>query len=89
MAQALASSFGEPVRHITMQHSQYAQLGFAGSNDLANMFQYKQDFNLEFCSARSVEGTRALHPELMSSGSGWRRTPHAFRVTTEWREASS
>jgi len=66
MAQALASSFGEPVRHITMQHSQYAQLGFAGSNDLANMFHYQHDFNLEFCSVRSVERTRALHPELMS-----------------------
>ena len=66
MAQALASSFGEPVRHITMPHSEYAKLGFAGADDLANMFHYKQDFNLEFCSARSVEGTRALHPGLMS-----------------------
>ena len=66
MAQALASAFGEAVRHTTMPHSQYAQLGFPGADDLANMFQYKHDFNLEFCSERSVERTRELHPKLMS-----------------------
>jgi hypothetical protein len=49
-----------------MEYTQYAQLGFPGSNDLANMFHYQHDFNLEYCSARPVEETRALHPELMS-----------------------
>ena len=32
------------------------------------MFQYKRDFEKEFCGARDVEGTRKLNPALQSFG---------------------
>jgi hypothetical protein len=34
------------------------------------MFQYKHDFNAEFCRARSVEFSRSLNPQLLDF-SGW------------------
>jgi hypothetical protein len=30
------------------------------------MFQFKRDFNADFCAARSVEQSRALNPGLMT-----------------------
>ncbi|HSC62891.1 MAG TPA: NmrA/HSCARG family protein, partial [Caldimonas sp.] len=62
MAAALSRALGEPVRHVAMEPAAYAKLGFPGAADLANMFQFKRDFNAEFCAARSVAATRALHP---------------------------
>jgi uncharacterized protein YbjT (DUF2867 family) len=66
MAAGLARALGEPVRHVPMPFADYARLGFPGAADLANMFQYKHDFNAHYCAGRSVERTRELHPELMS-----------------------
>jgi hypothetical protein len=39
-------------------------LGFPGADDLGNMFQFKRDFNDEFCKPRTVSETRALNPAL-------------------------
>ena len=66
MASALSAHFGEPVQHVDMPFAQYAALGFPGADDLANMFQYKHDFEDEFRAARPVDATRALHPGLQS-----------------------
>jgi uncharacterized protein YbjT (DUF2867 family) len=66
MASALSAHFGEPVQHVDMPFAQYAALGFPGADDLANMFQYKHDFEDEFRAARPVDATRALHPGLLS-----------------------
>jgi hypothetical protein len=65
MAAALSRAVGEPVRHAAMDPADYAQLGFPGAADMANMFRFKHDFNAEFCAARDVAATRALHPGLM------------------------
>lgn len=66
MADALARTIGEPVRHYPMPPEQYAKLGFPGADDLANMFQFKRDFNEAFCNLRSLERSRQLHPGLMN-----------------------
>jgi uncharacterized protein YbjT (DUF2867 family) len=66
MAGALGAALGEPVRHVALPFAEYAALGFPGADDLANMFQYKYDFNVEYCASRPVERTRALHPGLAS-----------------------
>ena len=65
MAAALSRALGEPVRHVAMAPADYAALGFPGADDLANMFQFKRDFNAEFRAPRDVAATRALHPGLM------------------------
>jgi uncharacterized protein YbjT (DUF2867 family) len=66
MAAALSAHLGEPVRHVDLPFAQYAALGFPGADDLANMFQYKHDFEDAFRAARPVEASRALHPGLQS-----------------------
>jgi uncharacterized protein YbjT (DUF2867 family) len=66
MASALSGAIGEPVRHVTMPFADYARLGFPGAEDLANMFQYKHDFNETYCAGRSVDAARELHPGLMN-----------------------
>ena len=62
MARQLALALGEPVRHVALTPSQYAALGFAGADDLANMFQFKSEFERMYCESRSLGCTRELHP---------------------------
>jgi uncharacterized protein YbjT (DUF2867 family) len=70
MAAQLGRALGEPVTHVPMPPADYARLGFPGAEDLANMFQFKRDFNAAYCAARSVEASRALHPGLLDFD-GW------------------
>jgi uncharacterized protein YbjT (DUF2867 family) len=65
MAQALARALDEPVSHVAMEPADYAQLGFAGAAELANMFRFKHDCEAEYCAARDPAAARALHPGLM------------------------
>lgn len=78
MAAALTRVLGEPVQHLAMPPHQYAQLGFPGAEDLANMFQFKRDFNLSYCGLREVERARALHPGLQDFGTWLAR--HAAQI---------
>lgn len=70
MAAGLSRALGEPVRYIALPFEQYAELGFPGGYDMANMFRYKHDFNDAYRAAQSVERTRALHPGVMDFA-GW------------------
>jgi len=65
MADALGRTLGEPVRYHAIGFAAYAQLGFPGAADLANMFQFKHDFSERYRASRPVPETRALHPGLM------------------------
>lgn len=66
MAAALSRALGEKVNHVDVSFEAYRGFGFPGAADLGNMFQFKHDFNAEFCGARSVELSRELNPELQS-----------------------
>ncbi len=66
MAAALGQAFGQPVAYYAMPFDAYRKLGFPGADDLGNMFQYKHDFEKEFCGARSVEFSRSLNPKLQN-----------------------
>lgn len=66
MAAALSRALGEKVNHVDVSFEAYRGFGFPGAEDLGNMFQFKHDFNAEFCGARSVELSRELNPELQS-----------------------
>ena len=68
IAARLAGAFGEPVRHAALTREQYAALGFPGADDLANMFQFKRDFEHDFRASRSVACSRELNPQLQSFG---------------------
>jgi uncharacterized protein YbjT (DUF2867 family) len=66
MAAAFAKALGVEVGYNAVPPEVYRGFGFPGADDLGNMFQFKHDFNDAFCSARSVERSRGLNPELLS-----------------------
>jgi uncharacterized protein YbjT (DUF2867 family) len=66
MAAAMGKALGQMVRYNDVPPEVYRSFGFPGADDMGNMFQFKRDFNADFCGARSLEATRALNPALQS-----------------------
>ena len=64
MAAALSRALGEEVRYNAVSPKDYRKLGFPGAEDLGNMFQFKRDFEPDFCGARSLEFSRRLNPSM-------------------------
>ena len=64
MAAAFSKALGEEVRYNDVPPDVYRGFGFPGAEDLGNMFQFKRDFNDDYCGARSVDESRALNPSL-------------------------
>jgi len=66
MAAALAKALGRPVVHNAVPPEAYRKFGFPGAEDLGNMFQYKADFETEYCGARDLAFSRSLNPQLQT-----------------------
>jgi uncharacterized protein YbjT (DUF2867 family) len=66
MAAALSRALGNEVRYNDVPPDVYRSFGFPGADDLGNMFQYKRDFEQEFCAARDPAVARALNPVLQT-----------------------
>ncbi len=66
MAAGLTEVLGEEVRYNAIPADVYRGFGFPGADDMGNMFQYKRDFNEEYCRVRSVEESRELNPRLQT-----------------------
>jgi uncharacterized protein YbjT (DUF2867 family) len=66
MAKALSQALERPVAYRPVPPAVYRSFGFPGADDLGNMFQYKAEFETEFCGARSVTESRALNPDLLT-----------------------
>ncbi len=66
MAASLSRALGREVRYQAVTPAAYRSFGFPGADDLGNMFQFKADFEEDFCGARSLEVSRALNPALQS-----------------------
>jgi uncharacterized protein YbjT (DUF2867 family) len=66
MAAELTKALGREVRYDDVPPEVYRGFGFPGADDLANMFQFKRDFNEAFCAARDVKLSRELNPELQN-----------------------
>lgn len=66
MAAALSQALEQPVSYAYVPPEVYRTFGFPGADDLANMFQYKRDFEAEYCAARDVTLSRALNPQLQT-----------------------
>ncbi len=66
MAAELSRALGREVVHGAVTPEAYRAFGFPGADDLGNMFQFKRDFEDEFCGARSVAFTKTLNPKLQS-----------------------
>ncbi len=66
MARALAGALGREVRYNAVTPEQYRGFGFPGADDLGNMFQFKRDFEGDFCGARDLAMSRSLNPALQT-----------------------
>ena len=66
MAASLGQALGQAVAYYAMPFDDYRKLGFPGADDLGNMFQYKHDFNAEFCGARDLALSHSLNPALQN-----------------------
>jgi uncharacterized protein YbjT (DUF2867 family) len=66
MAAAFSRALGQEVVYHAVEPGVYRSLGFPGAEDLGNMFQYKRDFNTEYCASRDLEFSRSLNPELQT-----------------------
>jgi uncharacterized protein YbjT (DUF2867 family) len=64
MAAAFTKALGKPVRYNAVEPAIYRGFGFPGADDLGNMFQFKRDFNDDFCRIRDLTFSRLLNPEL-------------------------
>lgn len=66
MARALSKALGKEVKYQYVPPEVYRTFDFPGADDLGNMFQYKRDFEKEFCAARDLSLSRSLNPELQT-----------------------
>lgn len=66
MAQALSQALERNIVHVDPPPQVYRSFGFPGADDLGNMFQYKAEFEAEFCAARPVNETRSLNQQLLT-----------------------
>jgi uncharacterized protein YbjT (DUF2867 family) len=66
MAAALTRALGQEVRYNDVPPEVFRGFGFPGADDLGNMFQFKRDFNEDYCRARPVAGSRELNPALQT-----------------------
>jgi uncharacterized protein YbjT (DUF2867 family) len=66
MAAALTKALGQEVRYNDVPPDVYRGFGFPGADDMGNMFQFKRDFETDYCGARSLDVSRALNPALQT-----------------------
>jgi len=66
MAAELAKAIGQPVSHAAVPPDVYRSFGFPGADDLGNMFQFKADFETDYCAARDLGFSRSLNPKLQT-----------------------
>jgi len=66
MAEGFSKTTGVEVAYNDVPPEVYRGFEFPGADDMGNMFQFKADFEKEYCDARDIDLTRKLNPELLS-----------------------
>jgi len=66
MAASLGTALGQEVVYNAITPAQYRGAGFPGAEDLGNMFQFKHDFEDDYCGARNPDVARRLNPSLQT-----------------------
>ena len=78
LARQLSAVLGEEVVYNAMSPDAFRALAFPGARELGNMFQFKRDFEADYCARRDLKRSRALHPD-MADFSTWLET-HGSRI---------
>jgi uncharacterized protein YbjT (DUF2867 family) len=66
MATAFTKALARPVRYNDVPPEVYRGFGFPGADDLGNMFQFKRDFERDYCGVRDLALARKLNPALQT-----------------------
>ena len=66
MAEGFAEVLGTDVGYNDVPASTFRSFDFPGADDMGNMFQFKAEFEEDFCNARDIEETKKLNPDLLS-----------------------
>ncbi len=80
MAAELGRALGQEVIYNAVTPAQYRAFGFPGADDLGNMFQFKHDFEPDFCGARDPAVARALNPKLQDFRTWLERNKHLIPI---------
>jgi len=78
MANGFSSIYGQEVVYNDVPADVYRSFGFPGADEMGNMFQFKRDFNEDYCNARNIGETRSLNPELQSFETWLERNKEKF-----------
>jgi len=63
-SEAFTKAFGEEVVYNPVTPEVYRGFGFPGADDMGNMYQFKAEFEEDYCNSRSVELAKTLNPSL-------------------------
>jgi uncharacterized protein YbjT (DUF2867 family) len=66
MADKLTRALDKEVKYNAVPADVYRGFGFPGADDLGNMFQFKRDFNEDFCGVRDLKVGRKLNPQMQT-----------------------
>jgi hypothetical protein len=66
MAESFSKILGQEVVYNDVPADVYRSFGFSGADEMGNMFQFKRDFNEDYCNARNLDFTSTLNPDLQS-----------------------
>jgi len=66
MAASLTKALGQEVRYNDVPADVYRAFGFPGAEDMGNMFQFKRDFEEDYCAARNLDIARSLNRSLLT-----------------------
>jgi uncharacterized protein YbjT (DUF2867 family) len=88
MAAALTKALKKEVRYNDVSPDVYRAFGFPGADDLGNMFQFKRDFEKEFCGARSLDFSRAINPSMRTFEAWLAENKDRIPLEEDTRQAS-
>jgi len=66
MAAALTKALGRTVRYNDVPPEVYRGFGLPGADEMGNMFQFKRDFEKDYCGVRDLAVARKLNPALQT-----------------------
>ena len=68
-AEAFSKALGKEVVYNAISADTYRGFGFPGADDMGNMYQFKAEFEEDYCKSRSVDLAKTLNPSLQSFSS--------------------
>ena len=66
LADAFGKALNKDITYNAISPDVYRSFDFPGADDMGNMYQFKADFEEDYCKSRSIELSKTLNPELQS-----------------------